>query len=506
MNTAAKIGVYLSTLALFCVPAVFDVQAKTSQATLVFAVDMPQIGNPTLGNYPALASLLADYRKQSQPTYFIFGGGSLAPSPMSTFDRGSHIIDILNSLEPDVMAARKREFSYFEDELSLRAYEAAFPIVISNLFDPLTQGNLEGLFSSAMLEKGGQKIGFLSVVDESVVEEYLLQRVKVFEPRDVITKLAGELRQQGAEIVILAYLEREDYFTEFLLDGTIDMALRTPPPSISDAQLETLEQLEEINDWTVMENGQVLVFTLSWQKNVAKSLRVKTEHILLKDTSKDQMVAMQVEGYTTRLDRLLSQRIGTLLPAMDTFTDTVRTQESAFGNFIADTIKNFTEADIALINGGVIRGEKYYSANTPLTRRDIAEELPFRSRVAMIKLSGQALWDGLENGLSKIEETKGRFPQVSGIQASYKPSNTSGKRLLKVSINGQTLDPKKLYTLATSDYLASGGDGYETFSSAEQINFSHRVPPLISDTVISAIRTQKEISPLIQDRLVKIVK
>ena len=32
------------------------------------------------------------------------------------------------------MGIAKREFSFFEDELSLRSYEASFPVVASNLF------------------------------------------------------------------------------------------------------------------------------------------------------------------------------------------------------------------------------------------------------------------------------------------------------------------------------------------------------------------------------------
>ncbi len=66
---------------------------------------------------------------------------------------GSHIIDILNSLEPDVMGVTKREFSFYEDELSLRSYEAAFPLVASNVIDNRMGRSPDGLHTSVSVEK-----------------------------------------------------------------------------------------------------------------------------------------------------------------------------------------------------------------------------------------------------------------------------------------------------------------------------------------------------------------
>ena len=97
-----------------------------NKISLVFAANMPEITSSNGMTYAKLASLLALARQEDEYTVFVFGGGSLGPSPLSSLDRGSHIIDILNTLEPDMMAISKREFSYYEDELTLRSYEAAF--------------------------------------------------------------------------------------------------------------------------------------------------------------------------------------------------------------------------------------------------------------------------------------------------------------------------------------------------------------------------------------------
>lgn len=53
---------------------------------------MPDIGIHTYGAYTGLAGLLEKLRAEDTPSVFIFAGGSLGPSPLSSLDKGSHII------------------------------------------------------------------------------------------------------------------------------------------------------------------------------------------------------------------------------------------------------------------------------------------------------------------------------------------------------------------------------------------------------------------------------
>lgn len=143
-----------------------------SSFTLIFDAEMSVINDVKQGTYAQLATLVKQQRQQKDNVFFIFGGESLGPSMLSSMDRGSHIIDLLNSLSPSVMGVSKREFSYQEDELTLRSYEASFPIVSSNLYDPLTNGNLEGLRTYSILQQNKVRLGFLSIVDPSIAKKY----------------------------------------------------------------------------------------------------------------------------------------------------------------------------------------------------------------------------------------------------------------------------------------------------------------------------------------------
>ena len=54
--------------------------------------------------------------------------------------------------------------------------------------------------------------------------------------------------------------------------------------------------------------------------------------------------------------------------------------------------------------------------------------------------------------LSDVENSAGRFPQVSGLRFEYQVSKPAGSRVVSIAVGGVPLDDTKTYTLATSDF------------------------------------------------------
>jgi 5'-nucleotidase/UDP-sugar diphosphatase len=468
------------------------------QLTLVFAGSMPDIGIQTYVTYSDLAGLLEKLRSENTPNIFAFAGGSLGPSPLSSLDRGSHIIDILNTLEPDLMTLDKREFIYKEDELTLRSYEAAFPLVCSNLYDPMINSNLEGILTSLIVEKDNVKVGFISILDEEVIEKYLLQRVSVFEPRQVIQQQIAALKQKGAELVVLVYAKERDYYHTLISENQIDFALRVH---------YKVEQNVPDKVYSITSKEPSILLRMSWQTDgSSKNLTIDTPKIHYSSQPDKQTTALLVNEYNQRLSRLLSQKIGFFGSELQTSISLVRTREMPFGNFIADALKHYAKTDIGLINGGVIRGDKSYTKGSPITRRDIATELPFRSHVAVLSVTGEQLKKALENSVSKVEIVEGNFLQVSGLSFTYSLDKPVNERVKTIHINGRELDPKKKYSVATSDYLANGGDGYSVFLNAHHQEQHTQKSPVLSDIVIRMIQQQKTINPQVEFRIKQVTK
>ena len=83
---------------------------------------------PGTGGLAELGTAVRQFRNKEEHFLFLHGGDSLAPSIMSSFDQGTHMIDILNSILPEVMAIDEREFAHSEDELIMRISEAGISV------------------------------------------------------------------------------------------------------------------------------------------------------------------------------------------------------------------------------------------------------------------------------------------------------------------------------------------------------------------------------------------
>lgn len=91
---------------------------------------------------------------------------------------------------------------------------------------------------------------------------------------------------------------------------------------------------------------------------------------------------------------------------------------------------------------------------------------PFEDPCVVITVTGQALLEALENGVSTYPALEGRFPQVSNIVFTFDPQKSPGKRIpnptKEVLIRGQPLVLDKEYKLVTRDYMARGKDGFDS--------------------------------------------
>ena len=178
----------------------------------------------------------------------------------------------------------------------------------------------------------------------------------------------------------------------------------------------------------------------------------------------------------------------------------MRSQEAAIGDLIADAMRQSVGADIAITNGGGIRGDKQYAAGTELTRRDILTELPFGNVTVMTEITGQQIKEALENGVSQVEDGAGRFPQVSGLTMVVDLKRPKGSRVLSVSVGGKPLDPSATYKVATNDYMLRGGDGYTALTGGKVL-IDAEAGKLMANTVIDTIAGMGKVDAKVDGRI-----
>jgi 5'-nucleotidase len=89
--------------------------------------------------------------------------------------------------------------------------------------------------------------------------------------------------------------------------------------------------------------------------------------------------------------------------------------------------------------------------------------------------------------------------QLSGLAFSFRMSRPVGQRVLEVSVGGAPLDPDRTYRVATIDYLASGGDGYETFLEGANVAYGDTEVWVVAQH----IEAHSPVNPQVEGRIVQ---
>ncbi|SNX67218.1 5'-nucleotidase/2',3'-cyclic-nucleotide 2'-phosphodiesterase/3'-nucleotidase/5'-nucleotidase [Bacillus oleivorans] len=189
----------------------------------------------------------------------------------------------------------------------------------------------------------------------------------------------------------------------------------------------------------------------------------------------------------------------------------VRNSETELGNLISDGMldkaKEFNpDTVIAMQNGGGIRAA---IDKGPITLGEILTVLPYGNTLATMELTGAEIIAALEHSVSNAPNESGGFLHVAGMKFTYDSSKSAGERVVSVQVEESDgsfspLDESKTYVVATNNFTAKGGDGFDVFAKAYE---EGRVTDLgladwenLRDYVVK-IGT---VEPVIEDRIVDV--
>ena len=454
------------------------------------------------GGIARLAAIISAERAKGGQVLATFGGDAISPSLMSGFDQGAHMIDLLNRLDLTAMAIGNHEYDFGPDVVKERIAEASFPMLGANNMD--RDGELvDGALASIMIEAGEYTIGMFGLTTQGTMVKSSPGYVTLSDPVAVAGEQSAALREAGADLVIaLAHTDRSED-AKLIEQGVVDILLSGDDHMLmADYGKDTLfVESGEQADWVtaidlhLVETGEGDDARFRWS---AEYRIIDSAHV-----EPDPDLTGHVETYLEKLSTELDIEIGTVSTPLDSRRTSVRLEESAIANLIVDAMREATGADVGLTNGGGIRGNRTYDADTVLTRRDIQTELPFGNTTVLLEITGRDLIAALENGFSEVENRAGRFPHVSGVSVVYDPAKLPGSRVLEVAMNGKELNPDATLTLATNNYMAGGGDGYAMLENQRRIidQYSGRLMAL---QVIDHIVASGTVSPTIEGRIMAV--
>ncbi|NTT86264.1 bifunctional metallophosphatase/5'-nucleotidase [Tabrizicola fusiformis] len=450
----------LSTLSLLATLGAAPLAAETIKITLLGVGDVYNFQDEDgRGGFARLNAVAKAERAANPNTLYLFNGDMLSPSLASGFDKGQNTVDFTNLVPFDLAVPGNHEFDFGPDLFMERMKGSKYPWAAINITKD-DGSPIEGLGGVMVKELAGLKIALIPVAQDTSPEVSSTGSLKFLPTVDSAIAAAKDARDQGADLVVGVVQTNMDNDRALIASHAFDVILSGDDHSYATAYDGVTAYVETSVDAQLL---SPIDLTVEVTEKDGKRTVKWTPAFRFIDTATvepDPESQALADKLTADLDAALNVEIGTLEAPLDSRRNMVRGEETTMGNLIADAMRAQTGADIAIMNGGGIRGDRTYDAGTKLTRRDILTELPFGNVTVVTELPGSQVLLALENGVSQVEKGAGRFAQVSGLSYAFDASAPAGSRVSEVMVAGAPLEADKLYTVAVNDYILGGGDGY----------------------------------------------
>ncbi len=448
-------------------------------------------------NYAKVSVLASQYESEGAYVLILDAGDFSQGTSYVSLSEGAAAIELMNMVGYDAAALGNHEFDYGFEALKNNMESAGFPVLAANV---KYNGELAFDDAAVFTTPGGTKIGVFGLdTPETATKAHpgKIQGVTFAsgeEMYQIAQDMATMLREdEGCNYVIcIGHLGIDDE-TATTANRSIDLLNKVTGIDVFiDGHSHSTE--EEITEKTNVDRKV--------GETVLTSTGTKLENIGVV-TIKDSAITTEcvpTEGIEVPADNEIAARAAAIIAEVDAEYGAVfaktdvtlngekapgnRTEETNLGDLITDALVwKATEAgeavDAAITNGGGIRATIEAG---DITKKDINTVLPFGNTLSIIKITGTELLEVLEASTFCTPEAIGGFPQVSGIEFTVDTSKAydageeypgttyfapkSINRVTIQSVGGKDFDPAATYTIATNDFMASGGDTYYRFVNA----------------------------------------
>ncbi|MBR2216411.1 MAG: bifunctional metallophosphatase/5'-nucleotidase [Selenomonadaceae bacterium] len=431
-----------------------------------------------------MAAAVAAEKKQNKATLWLDAGDTLHGMPRINISQGENMVALLNLAGLNALAPGNHDFNYGAGQLVKLSRQMKFPLLCANvtykkdnrlLFKPYKIFNLNGV-----------KVGVfgLATPDTAVMTNPTkIDTINFLEPVQIAREMVKELRPKCDIVIGLMHmgLDKSSLVTSEEIArkvSGIDLIVDGHSHTTLPEGLTVGDTLIVQTGWHEYKLGRV---NLKWQggKIVAKEARLIDETELKGLIPEpDKAVATKLAAIDKTNEKLFSQKVATSDRDFDASFEGIRRRETELGNLCADAFRWRSQADIAVVNGGGIRGG---FSRGDITTGDVMALFPFGNNLSLAQITGKQVKDALEYSVSRYPEMFGGFLQVSGLTFDYDPTKPVGERVQRVQVGESPLEDDKVYTFATLDYLFEGGDGYDMLKELKILKEFETCEDVIAD-------------------------
>ena len=423
------------------------------------------------------------------------GGDQFMGTLFYTYYKGKVTAEMMNRLGYDAMTVGNHEFDDGPEVLRGFMDAVSFPVLMSNADFSKEPVLANKLIKSTVIHKAYQGIGLIGLTPQDTDEIANPGPNIIFsDPSEAVQREVDRLTKLGInKIIVLSHSGYEvdkivaanttgvdvivGGHSNTYLSNTSDRAKGPYPTVVNNTQIvqayaygKFLGALDVIFD----DAGNVITATgepIIMDSNIAENEAIKA-----------RLIELEVP-----LNKLKEKVVASNSTNLNGERDNCRVRECTMGNLIADAMRDAVSDkgyNIALQNSGGIRASIDLGE---VTMGEVLTVLPFQNTLATFKVTGEQLLAALENGVSQVEDVKGRFPQVSGLRFSFDIAIAPGEgrvQSVEVDQNGSwaPLDIKATYGVVSNNFIRGGGDGYKMFRQATDVyDFGPDVADIVAD-------------------------
>ena len=429
------------------------------------------------GGTARLVSAINEARARTNNAILVDGGDQFQGTLFYTYYKGKMAAEFLNKLGYDAMTVGNHEFDDGPEVLAGFMDAVEFPVLMSNA-DVSGEPALAGkLAKSTILERGGEKLGFIGLTPHDTDELASPGKNIIFtDPVGAVQAEVDKLTAEGvSKIIVLSHsgygvdkrVAAETTGVDVIVGGHTNTLLSN-----------TNERAE--GPYPTMVGGTAIVSAYAYGKflgelnvtfnDAGEILEAKGEPLIMDGAvAEDGATKERIAELAKPLEEIRSKIVAETAEAIDGDKGNCRAGECTMGNLVADAMLDRVKdqgVTIAIQNGGGLRAS--IDAG-PVTMGEVLTVLPFQNTLSTFETHGKTILEALENGLSQYEDGAGRFPQVAGLTFKFDTSAAAGSRVSDVMVmDGGAMVPieaDKVYKVVTNNYVRGGGDGYKMFAT-----------------------------------------
>ncbi len=464
------------------------------------------------GGSARLVTAVNEARERAENSILVDGGDQFQGSLFYTYYKGKVAAEFMNRLGYDAMTVGNHEFDDGPEVLRGFIDTVDFPVLMSNADIRDEELLTDKIKKSTVIEVGGQPIGLIGLTPEDTHDLASPgPNITFSDPVPAVQAEVDRLKGEGVnKIIVLSHsgygvdqrVAQETTGVDVIVGGHSNTYLSNVSDKAAGPYPTVVNGVQIVQAYAYGKFLGELNVTFDDDGNVVEAVG---EPLIMDNTvTEDQAALDRIAELAVPLDEIRNKVVANAADAIEGDRSVCRVQECEMGNLVADAMLARVAdqgAQIAIANSGGLRAS---IDPGEVTMGEVLTVLPFQNTLSTFEISGQTVIDALENGVSQVEEVKGRFPQVAGLTFTWDPSVAPNEgRIAEVMVaEGDgfvPIDPAATYLVVTNNYVRNGGDGYSMFEGDDKNAYDYG--PDLADVTAEYLAENAPYQPYLDGRI-----